>query len=177
MATVSQLLLLLRAQKAAGFLTFLRLQEAIDTITAQLTSTPPVSRSVAQWVGVLFRAVPLLWWQLLFLSIWAVALLRGATWWREKRFVPLSFCIVFLLLIAPGVWLRSRISSAHEVVVKEATEGYSGPSETFVQMGSFKLGERGVIEAEYRPRPEVVFAKITTNSLRCWIKKSAVETV
>lgn len=173
-ATLEQLLLLLRAQRAAGFFSFLKLQEHIDAVTAQLTGRPPVERGVVEWVGVLFQAIPLLWWQLLFLGLWGVLLLRAVVWWQKKRFFSLISLTAALMLIAPCVWVRYRLSTAHVVVIEKDALLRSGPGETFVQMGTLKVGEQGVIEGEYSPRPETVFAKIVVGEKRGWIDKSTV---
>ena len=174
MVTLEQLITLIRAQKAAGFFSFLKLQEHIDAATAQLTGLPPIDRGVSEWGAVLFKAIPLLWWQLLFLSLWGVLLLRVATWWRKKLFLPLFSLIFSLLLIAPCLWLRYRMSTAVTAVVEKETDLYSGPSQSFVQMGVLRIGEQVVVEAEYSPRPELVFAKVSASKKRAWIDKSSL---
>ncbi|MGD1997771.1 MAG: hypothetical protein PVJ92_02535 [Candidatus Dependentiae bacterium] len=177
MVTLEQVVNLVRAQKAAGFFAYLQLQEHIDAAVAQLTGAPIIERNLSEWCFLLFRAVPLLWWQLLFLIVWGLLLLRASVWWQKKHFWRLVLTFFSLLLLAPCVWVRYRLSAMVDAVVKERTAIYSGPSQSFVQMGDLGTGAIVAIEAEYTPRPGVVFAKIAAAKKRAWIEKSDLEIV
>ena len=174
MATVEQLIALLRAQKAAGFFSFLRIQEHIDAITISLTGESPAARSMSELIVLAYSAVPLLWWQLLFLGVWLLFLFRGVRWWQKRQLFFLVATLLSLLLLASCVWWQYQQRNAIVAVVQKETPLRSGPDQLLVQMGTLKIGEQGVIAAEYEPRPGESYAKLVGKKKRGWVQKSAL---
>ena len=167
------LLYLRRAQKVWGMYKYYEIEKRIADVQVKISGTAAkpaqkIKQRIDKHLGYI-RAIPLIFWQFLFLIIWFFLFFYLADLYKKKRHYLISLLFISMTIIGVMLVVRYKQGVRMRGVVMRDSVVYTGPSTKFRKLTLLPQGDEVSIL-----RKSESFFKIKSPHIYGWVSQKAI---